>query len=297
MVAFKHNEFSIPAIKTFLEDRFKTTDTRNENNKTKRVDKYSSMFSALVKKGAFDGITTFSELNEKLDEILNTKYNTASSRQSALSMFRVIFVGVGGMSEGDAIERFRQKNNNLTSEYIKATAEKKPVGMSFAEAKAIKNDNPHIELYFKLMSGVMPVLRIGDWVNTTTEDDGKHNFLDLKKKEMTRRISKNNKGELTFKVPVAIINEVKKQKIKGFLFGDMNEHQLVEQVKRAYKDKVVNPHHFRVLYATEKVLKMRSAEKIIDSLDVSDHSLKTFLSIYERSGKPAVKALKKLLLK
>jgi hypothetical protein len=72
----------------------------------------------------------------------------------------------------------------------------------------------------------------------------------------------------------------------------MNEHQLVELVKKAYKDKVVNPHHFRVLYATEKVLKMRSAEKIIDSLDVSDHSLKTFLTIYERSGKPAIKALK-----
>lgn len=297
MVAFKNNAFSILAIKTFLADRFEKTDTRDPNNMTKRVDKYSSMFNALAKKGAFQGITTFTELNEKLDDILEKNYNTASSRQSALSMIRIIFVGVGGMSEGDAIERFRQKNNNLTTEYIKATSEKKPVGMSFTEAKAIQNENPHIELYFKLMSGNMPVLRIGDWVNTTTEDDGKHNFLDLKKKEMTRRISKNNKGELTFKVPMSIIKEVKKQNIKGFLFGDMNEHQLVELVKKAYKDKIVNPHHFRVLYATEKVLKMRSADKIIDSLDVSDHSLKTFLTIYERSGKPGIKALKKLLLK
>ena len=211
-------------------------------------------------------------------------------------MFRIIFVGVAGMSEEDAVKRFRQKNNDLTTEYIKATSEKKPEGMSFAEAKAIKNDNPHIELYFKLMAGDMPVLRIGDWIQTTTVDDGKHNYLDLKKREMTRRISKNNKGELTFKVPISIIKEVKKQKIKGFLFPDMNEHQLTELVKHAYKDKVVNPHHFRVLYATEKVLKMKSAEKIVDSLDVSDHSLKTFLTIYERSGKPAIKALKKLLL-
>lgn len=288
--------FNIPEIKTFLADRFKTTDTRDPNNMTKRVDKYSSMFNALSKKGALDGIKTFSELNEKLDDILDKSYNTASSRQSALSMFRIIFVGVAGMSEGEAIQRFRQKNNDLTTEYIKATSEKKPEGMSFAEAKAIKNDNPHIELYFKLMAGDMPVLRIGDWINTTTVDDGKHNYLDLKKKEMTRRITKNNKGELTFRIPMLIINEVKKQKIKGFLFGDMNEHQLTELVKRAYKDKIVNPHHFRVLYATEKVLKMKSAEKIVDSLDVSDHSLKTFLTIYERSGKPAIKALKKLLL-
>jgi hypothetical protein len=288
--------FNIPEIKTFLADRFKTTDTRDPNNMTKRVDKYSSMFNALSKKGALDGIKTFSELNEKLDDILDKSYNTASSRQSALSMFRIIFVGVAGMSEEEAVKRFRQKNNDLTTEYIKATSEKKPEGMSFAEAKAIKNDNPHIELYFKLMAGDMPVLRIGDWIQTTTVDDGKHNFLDLKKREMTRRISKNNKGELTFKVPISIIKEVKKQKIKGYLFGDMNEHQLTELVKHAYKDKVVNPHHFRVLYATEKVLKMKSAEKIVDSLDVSDHSLKTFLTIYERSGKPAIKALKKLLV-
>jgi hypothetical protein len=288
--------FNIPEIKTFLADRFKTTDTRDPNNLTKRVDKYSSMFNALSKKGALDGIKTFSELNEKLDDILEKGYNTASSRQSALSMFRIIFVGVGGMSDADANDRFKQKNIDLTTEYIKATSEKKPEGMTFAEAKAIKNDNPHIELYFKLMSGVMPILRIGDWINTTTVDDGKHNFLDLKKREMTRRITKNNKGELTFRVPLSIIKEVKKQKIKGYLFGDMNEHQLVELVKKAYKDKVVNPHHFRVLYATEKVLKMKSAEKIVDSLDVSDHSLKTFLTIYERSGKPAIKALKKLLL-
>lgn len=288
--------FSIPEIKTFLADRFETTDTRDPNNMTKRVDKYSSMFNALSKKGALDNIKTFSELNEKLDDILEKSYNTASSRQSALSMFRIIFVGVAGMSEEDAVKRFRQKNNDLTTEYIKATSEKKPEGMSFAEAKAIKNDNPHIELYFKLMAGDMPVLRIGDWIQTTTVDDGKHNYLDLKKREMTRRISKNNKGELTFKVPISIIKEVKKQKIKGFLFPDMNEHQLTELVKHAYKDKVVNPHHFRVLYATEKVLKMKSAEKIVDSLDVSDHSLKTFLTIYERSGKPAIKALKKLLL-
>ena len=68
MVGFKNNAFSIPAIKTFLADRFETTDTRDPNNMTKRVDKYSSMFNALVKKGAFEGITTFSELNEKLDE-------------------------------------------------------------------------------------------------------------------------------------------------------------------------------------------------------------------------------------
>ena len=276
--------FSIPEIKTFLADRFETTDTRDPNNMTKRVDKYSSMFNALSKKGALDNIKTFSELNEKLDDILEKSYNTASSRQSALSMFRIIFVGVAGMSEEDAVKRFRQKNNDLTTEYIKATSEKKPEGMSFAEAKAIKNDNPHIELYFKLMAGDMPVLRIGDWIQTTTVDDGKHNYLDLKKREMTRRISKNNKGELTFKVPISIIKEVKKQKIKGFLFPDMNEHQLTELVKHAYKDKVVNPHHFRVLYATEKVLKMKSAEKIVDSLDVSDHSLKTFLTIYERSG-------------
>jgi hypothetical protein len=297
MVEFKNNDFSISAIKAFLADRFEKTDTRDPNNMTKRVDKYSSMFNALTKKGALAGIKTFSELNEKLDDILDKGYNTASSRQSALSMFRIIFVGVGGMSEADTNERFKQKNIDLTTEYIKTTSEKKPVGMSFAEAKAIHNENPHIELYFKLMSGVMPILRIGDWINTTTEDDGKHNYLNLKKREMTRRITKNNKGELTFRIPVSIINEVKKQNIKGYLFGDLDEHKLVDLVKRAYKDKIVNPHHFRVLYATEKVLKMRSAEKIIDSLDVSDHSLKTFLTIYERSGKPAIKALKKLLLK
>ena len=55
--------FSIPEIKTFLADRFETTDTRDPNNMTKRVDKYSSMFNALSKKGALDNIKTFNTIN------------------------------------------------------------------------------------------------------------------------------------------------------------------------------------------------------------------------------------------
>jgi len=155
------------------------------------------------------------------------------------------------------------------------------------------------------MCGEMPVCRLGDFVNASTVDDGKNNFIDVKKKTMLRRITKNSKPisdegyrpPMTIKLPKVIIDEIKKQKITGKLFGDLDEHKISYLVKKGIPDVNVNSRHFRNLYSTQKIIKMRSAAKMEEALKIMDHNLSTWLQIYQKLDTPILKLMKTLVQK
>jgi hypothetical protein len=290
-----HDDFSVLEVKDFLAKRFMKTGARADENKTKRVDKFSHCFNALVEdnKSGKKGIPyrKWSEILENLDEILQSRYKTPSTRQAILSMLRILCVEYAGVSADDWREKYGQKNADLKQEYQHSATAKELKGLSFKEAKAFKSDNPTICLYLRLMCGDMPVLRIGDWINASTIDDGKSNYIDVKKKVMIRRITKNQKGEMIIKLPKIIMDEIKKQKINGYLFGQLNEPQISSTLKKGFPDTNVNSRYFRNLFSTQKILKMKKVEKMRESLEIMDHSKQTWLNVYQKSNMPILKLL------
>jgi len=299
---FKNDDFEIEATKAWLANRFTTTDSRVAGNVTKRVDKYSSCFNALMKKIEY---RKWSEVLANLDNILATHYKTDSTRQSILSMLRVLCVDYAGMPSDAWTEKYAKKNADLKQSYKEGATAKELVGMSFKDAKSYVTDKPVISLYLKLMCGDMPVLRLGDFVNASTIDDGKNNYIDVKKKTMLRRITKNAKGEgvegykppMTIKLPKVIIDEIKTQSIKGKLFGDLDEHKISYMVKKGLPDVNANSRHFRNLYSTQKIIKMRSVKKMEEALKIADHSVSTWIEIYQKLDTPILKLMKTLIQK
>ena len=289
MEAFKVNEIIPADVLVFLKTRFeKTGEDRDASNKTQRVDKHSSGFNALMKKIP---IRTFDALYKQIPELLETHYKTPSTRQSILSMLRIVCVEHAGFDSAAWTKKYGKLNMDLRDQYIQTT-DRKEVGMSFKEAKAIETENDTLALYFKIFGGDMAVMRFGDWINASTIDDGKSNYINLKKKNMSRRITKNGKGEMVIKIPKVIIDEIKKQKINGYLFGGLTEPQISLMVKKAYPGINATSRHFRNLYSTEKISKMKSVPKIKEALKIMDHSLSTWLNIYQRIDKPIFRLLK-----
>lgn len=290
MSVFKITEINPLAVSEFLAERFETTADKNRSaeNKTERVDKHSSSFSALMKKSK---IRTFPELYENMNELLATLWNTPSTRQSVMSMIRIICVDYAGLPAEDWKAKYGALSGTLKSEYIAGT-DKPSVGMTFKQAKEVVSDNHTISLYFKLMCGEMPILRLGDWLNASTIDTGKNNYIDLKKKVMLRRITKNSKGDMTIKLPKIIFDEIKRQDIKGDLFGDLTEPALSLMVKRALPEMNATSRHFRTLYSTDKISKLRSVDKLKETLKISDHNLMTWLTSYQRINTPIMRLLK-----
>jgi len=136
---FKNDQFDVEATKVWLADRFTKTDTRAAGNTTKRVDKYSSCFNALMKKIEY---RKWSEILANLDDILATHYKTDSTRQSILSMLRVLCVDYAGMNSVTWTDAYAAKNADLKQSYKEGATEKELVGMSFKDAKAFVTDNP-----------------------------------------------------------------------------------------------------------------------------------------------------------
>lgn len=282
---FIANEFEPSEVKLYLIKRHDINTSRSKDSKTQRTNKYLSCFNAFSKKNPH--FTKWSEICEKLPEILQEQYKTASTRQSILSLFKALFVEQGGMSEPEWKHNYGKLNTQLKQEYSKNTAEKELAGMTFKQAKEIKSENPVTNLYFKLYSAhqKFPCLRMGDYINASTEDDGKNNYIDIKKKTMLRRISKNQKGELLIKLPTQIISEIKRQKIKGRLFGELAEPQIMAIIKKEHKDVVCNPRYFRSLYTTEILhkFKTKDIEKVKYLLQVADHSKEVAFCNYHKS--------------
>lgn len=288
---FMPDAFNVDEVLVWLKQRFTTTSTRAEGNKTRRVDKHSAAWNALLKKLPY---RTFSELALNMETILMENYGTPSSRQSALSMLLIVFGDYAGAEKQLLRDNFSELNSKLKKDYLLSTAGNKSEGMSFAEAKTISSDNPTVSLYFKLVCGEMAVLRLGDWCNASTIDDGITNYINVKERTMLRRITKNQKGVMTIKIPKIIIDEIKKQKIQGALFGTKNEGTITALLKKTMPDMVITSRHFRTMFATEKVMKMKSVEKIRETLAIMDHNLKTFVTIYQRGGTAFQKILKEL---
>ena len=285
--------FDIVNIKNFLAKRFLTTDTRQEGNQTKRTDKYSSLWNTLRKK--LPAGASWDYLLHNRTELLET-WKTASTRQTALSMLRVIMTGVGGLSEKHAEHFFRSENKQLMSDYVDEACQDLPEnGMTFDMADSIKSDIPQITIYFKLMSGSMPVLRIGDWFNATYKDDGIHNWLNLKDGYLLRRISKNKSPEISIPISPRVYRVLKKNQLGNRIFGEMTAEELAKKIKDTYPNVDATPRYFRRLYATEIIPEMNRAENIIETLNYMDQSLETFLRNYCRLDDPIYRVLKNKL--
>jgi len=282
---FIANEFEPSEVKLYLIKRHDINSSRSKDSKTQRTNKYLSCFNAFMKRNPH--FTKWSDICEKLPEILQEQYKTASTRQSILSMFKALFIEQGQMSEPEWKHNYGKLNTQLKQEYTKHTAEKELKGMSFKEAKLITSENPVTNLYFKLYSAhqKFPALRLGDYINASTVDDGKNNYIDIKKKTMLRRISKNQKGEMLITLPLQIIKEIKSQKINGRLFGDLIEPQIMATIKKEIKDVNFSPRYFRSLYTSEILHKFKATEieKVKHLLQVADHSKETAFCNYHKT--------------
>jgi len=282
---FTANDFNAEQVKSYLVKRFDVNTTRSKDSKTARTNKYLSCFNAFHKRNP--DFNKWSDIADKIPQILNEQYKTASTRQSILSMFKALFVEIGGMKEPEWKHNFGKLNTNLKEEYIKNNSEKELVGMTFKEAKAVKSEIPVINLYFKLYGAYQkfPCLRFGDWINASTEDNNTNNYIDIKTKTMLRRISKNQKESMLITLPNEIIKEIKRQKIKGRLFGDLTEKQILALVKTEHKDVVCNPRYFRTLYTTEILhkFKAKDIEYVKYLLQVADHSKEVAFTNYHKT--------------
>ena len=282
---FIANEFEPSEVKLYLIKRHDINSSRSKDSKTQRTNKYLSCFNAFMKRNPH--FSKWSDICEKLPDLLNEQYKTASTRQSILSLFKALFIEQGQMSEPEWKHNYGKLNTQLKQEYTKHTAEKELKGMSFKEAKLITSENQVVNLYFKLYSAhqKFPCLRMGDYINSSTIDDGTNNYINLKEKTMLRRISKNQKGELVIKLPTQIISEIKRQKIKGRLFADLTEPQIMATIKKEHKDVVCNPRYFRSLYTTEILhkFKAKDIEHVKYLLQVADHSKQVAFQNYHKT--------------
>lgn len=288
MSSFKTDDFEIEVVREWLLKRFteKKAEGASDNSATKRVDKNSSMFSAMFVKRSLP-YRKWSEVLTNMDSILDT-YKTPSSKQCALSLLRILCVDFGGYPSTEWTKTYGKKNEDLKAEYMASSVKKELVGMSFKDAKKFETDDDNLRLYLRLMCGDMPILRLGDFINSSTIDDGKNNYIDVKKKTLLRRISKNNKGEMSIKLPKVIIDEIKKQDIKGPLFGELDAHKLTYRLGKLVPDININSRHFRNLYSTTKITKMRSSAKMLEAVNIMDHSPAVWLNVYQKAKNPII---------
>lgn len=276
-------------------------------NVTKQTDKNSSLWRRLSTYLKEDKERqTWGWVHTNLETIVKECYNTASSQQSALSVLRLALKECANYAE-EEVAVTRTINASLMKEHIGNTMGKSalPINqMSFKEAsiesrRQLRLGDNELALYFKVNSGIMPVLRFGDWLNASMEDDGTNNFItitdglnDSKQGYFTRRISKTMKNkDLVFKLPSELTKYLVENDIKGQLFKS-SSNTIFKKLQRLYPDATCNSRSFRTLYCSTKIADIKSASKLTESLEILDHNVKTFLNFYYKGDNALLNCLK-----
>jgi len=276
-------------ISKWLAERFKTTvkEGSSEYNKTPRVDKTSTIWRKLAE--AASSLKYQSLLNNRLD-LVKKVYKTPSSQQSALSALKIVLDHVHPL--GDLKQKFFEEGKALSEKYV-AETELKEDGMSYDELKKLETvPNKTIALFAHLYAPDMPALRLSDWVNATVGKNKNMNEIILSKGLMRRRISKNMGEPEDIHLSKGLIKFIKKEKIKGALFGDMALQEIVNLIGKTL-GAGNGSRYWRQKYVTEIVSKMSGKEKVKVASEMN-HSIGTATLIYDRQKSTAKAKIVKL---
>ena len=272
---------------------------RDADHKTPLVDKNSSIWKK-VSRNINEEQCNWAWLRDNLISVIDKCYNTASSKQSALATIRLAMKEVGKLNDVE-LNVTRKLNSAFSQEHIKTSlgVNKIPQNqMSFreasVEAKRMLKIDKELGLYFKIHSGILPVIRLHDWINASTEDTGKNNWVILNEDGegyMKRRISKNMKGEYSFKLPKELVKFLIDNDFKGQLFTS-TANNLFKRLQKYYPDKVCNSRSFRTLYCSERIADIKAPSKLLETLEIIDHNVITFLQFYYKGNDALLNLLK-----
>jgi len=261
-------------ILSWLKTRFEETSTANENSKTIRKDKNTPIFKTLFK--AADEKTYDWMLEHRIQLI--KIYTTPSSQQSALSTLKIVLDHVKPLS--DEMKQTIYKEGAALSKQYKEEIVHNSEGMSYEELKKYESsEDPIIRMFAHLYAPEVPALRLSEWVNTFVGKNSKYNQLILSTGKYTRRISKVQGEETTFKLPDSLIKWMKKMKINGPLFGAMNSEQVSLHVTKVL-GKENGSRYFRRKFVTEIVNKMSGPERV-KMAEMMNHSVDTQVTVYD----------------
>jgi hypothetical protein len=287
-------------VSEWLKDRHQEiVSKRDENNKTPAVDKNSSIWKKVAKYVGLEKITQ-EYLYNNIEKISEALYNTASSQQTAMSTLRLIMKHYFEITPEENI-KMNKEIKAKEAEHIDASLGEDALPenmMTFKEARkeAKKHDaeggDRELATYFHIHSAFMPVLRMGDWVNASTVDSGKNNFIDLEKGTFTRRISKVKKAEpFTFKLPNTVLQHLKDKKIEGNIF-ESGANKIHKRLVKAYPDKDVSNRGFRTLYSSTEVTQLKNPKRILHHLEIANHNISTWATYYYKGNDPMINAFK-----
>ena len=273
-------------VAAFLLKRFESSakPSTSENNKIKRVDKHKSIWKNLLAEATklVGAEPTAEWLTDHRLELVKAAYKTPSSQESALACLRIVLNHLTPLSE-ELNLKIGNECRALTAEYI-ASAVLKPDGMSYAKLKVFENsDNPILAIFARLFNGDMPALRLGDWLNSTVGKDKQMNEIIMGKGIMRRRISKNMSAELEINLSPSLKTYIKKNNIKGALFGTATLDDIVKLTAKELGEGN-GSRYWRQKFVTEIASKFSGKDRVAVAAKM-DHSVLESLLVYQRDGK------------
>jgi hypothetical protein len=270
---------------------------RNPDNKTAAVDKNSSLWKKISAHIGEEKITE-KYLSDNAEKIVETNYSTPSSQQTALATIRLIMKHYFQPTD-EVVEKLGTEIKAKEAEHIESNTGEEALPenmMTFKqarkEAKAHEGKDRELATYFHIHSAHMPVLRSGDWINASTVDTGKNNYIDMEKGTFTRRISKVKKAApFTFKLPTTVLNHLKDSKVEGDIFTT-SANKLHKKLVKMYPDHDVSNRGFRALYSSTEITALKNPKRILHHLEIANHTPSTWLNHYYKGNDPVLNALK-----
>lgn len=302
---YENGKVEVPAEKVitaaevalWLKDRHQDiVSKRNPDNKTAAVDKNTSLWKKIAAHIGEEKITE-KYLADNAEKIVEANYKTASSQQTALATIRLIMKHYFEPTDA-VVEKLGAEIKEKEKEHIEANTGEEALPenmMSFKqarkEAKAHEGKDRELATYFHIHSGWMPVLRSGDWINASTVDTGKNNYINLEKGTFTRRISKVKKAEpFTFKLPTTVLNHLRAE-VEGDIFST-SANKLHKKLIKLYPDVDVSNRGFRALYSSTEITSLKNPKRVLHHLEIANHNPQTWLTHYYKGSDPILNALK-----
>lgn len=142
----------------------------------------------------------------------------------------------------------------------------------------INNPNPNIALFARLYASNNPPLRIGDYMNATTQYDDELNYIDLTRGIMLRRIKKNQGIPDIVPLSSEVITHLKGRP-SGLIFN-INVSELNGLIHKTFPDKTANPHYWRSRYSVDILPYKNNQAEILRWMD---HSALTNAKYYHKA--------------
>ena len=152
-------------------------------------------------------------------------------------------------------------------------------GLEYEElATEINNPNSNIALFCRLYQPDNPPLRIGDYMNATTEITSDLNYIDIRHAMMLRRIKKNQTAADLVPLSKSVIDFLARRP-PGPLF-DLTPTELNLLIHKTFPNKTANPHYWRSKFSVDILPNRKNQAELLRYMD---HSAKTNALYYHKA--------------